>query len=182
MPFARSRAAEDSRSEASVNGIQKPSTATTIDKRRSVITSSNQPAATNANGAHAHEGIEGVSTEVEHSLSGSLADSPGQMGWDDIPSNTLHSYRLAYRLDVPSASRNFNNTVLSTTIGKKTASRAGGKARCSRSVLATAVRKNFNAQPIVENDVIVNFLYSVKNQDKRFRLRFTPTGTKRDGV
>ena len=36
--------------------------------------------------------------------------------------------------------------------------------RISRDSLATAVRKNFNAQPIQENEVIVNFLYSVKNQ------------------
>ena len=39
-----------------------------------------------------------------------------------------------------------------------------GRGRCTREQLATAVRKNFNAQPISESDVIVNFLYSVKNQ------------------
>lgn len=84
------------------------------------------------------------------------------MGWDDIDLRTLHRYRYAYRLPVSSSSTGFNNTVLATGIGKKSPSRT--KPRTSREVLATAVRKNFNAQPIQENDVIVNFLYSVKNQ------------------
>ena len=38
------------------------------------------------------------------------------------------------------------------------------RGRATREQLATVVRKNFNAQPISESDVIVNFLYSVKNQ------------------
>lgn len=84
------------------------------------------------------------------------------MGWRGIDLDTLHRYRHAYKLQVPSASGGFNNTVLSTGIGRKAPSRA--RARSSRDALATAVRKNFNAQPIQENDVIVNFLYSVKNQ------------------
>ena len=44
------------------------------------------------------------------------------------------------------------------------------RGRCTREQLATVVRKNFNAQPINESDVIVNFLYSVKNQGKFFLL------------
>ena len=40
----------------------------------------------------------------------------------------------------------------------------GRRGRVTREQLATVVRKNFNAQPISESDVIVNFLYSVKNQ------------------
>jgi histone deacetylase complex subunit SAP30 len=88
------------------------------------------------------------------------------MGWDDIPITVLHNYRQAYRLPVPSASSSFRHIVLSGGIGKKTPSRARGGGRISRDALATAVRKNFNAQPIQENEVIVNFLYSVKNQGK----------------
>ncbi|KAA8893784.1 hypothetical protein FN846DRAFT_977424 [Sphaerosporella brunnea] len=124
----------------------------------------------NANGAHAHEGIEG-------------------MGWDDIPLSVLHNYRHAYRLPVPSASSSYRGIVLSAGIGKRTPSAAGGSspsslrrrrlcARSSRDALATAVRKNFNAQPIQENEVIVNFLYTVKNQDKEFRLKFPPPPAK----
>lgn len=114
-----------------------------------------------------------------------------QMGWDDIPLAVLHNYRQAYRLPVPSASSSYRNIVLSSGIGRKAPSRVRG--RISREALATAVRKNFNAQPIQENEVIVNFLYSVKNQgeycagwlragadgratDKKFRLRFPPPG------
>ncbi|KAF8441869.1 hypothetical protein BGX38DRAFT_1203339 [Terfezia claveryi] len=178
----------------------------------------------NANGAHAHEGIEGIS-------------------WHLVPLPVLHRYRHAYRLRVPSASSFYNNLILSQGIGKRSPSRAGyvfpssssrgymstnahhhhhnhhhhpglardgsglsemsfggdlagedgggsgsgsgsaGRAsdggegrrgRITREQLATVVRKNFNAQPISESDVIVNFLYSVKNQDKTFRLRFPP--------
>ncbi|KAL7274460.1 hypothetical protein RUND412_002636 [Rhizina undulata] len=166
MPPARSRAHDDSRSEASAGGERGGSSRDKhggVDKRRMNAAASTTAAAlgsqekgvgaTNANGTHAHEGIEG-------------------MGWDDIDIKTLHKYRHAYRLNVPSASGGFNNIVLSSGIGKKTPSRA--HMRISRETLATAVRKNFNAQPIQENDVIVNFLYSVKNQDKHFRLRFPP--------
>ncbi|KAI5845401.1 hypothetical protein BZA05DRAFT_149573 [Tricharina praecox] len=111
----------------------------------------------NSNGLHAHEGIEG-------------------MGWDTLPLSVLHSYRTAYHLSVPSASEPYRNMVLNAGVGRRSpAGRGGGgRGRVAREVLATAVRKNFNAQPIVENEVIVNFLYSVKNQDKKFRLRFPP--------
>jgi len=44
------------------------------------------------------------------------------------------------------------------------------RGRVTREQLATVVRKNFNAQPISESDVIVNFLYSVKNQGEPVRL------------
>ncbi|PWW73992.1 hypothetical protein C7212DRAFT_214203 [Tuber magnatum] len=119
-------------------------------------------ASTNANGTHAHEGIEGL------------------MGWSDIDIQTLHRYRYAYRLSVPSSSGGFNNTVLSTGIGRRSPARA--RTRIGREALATAVRKNFNAQPIQENDVIVNFLYSVKNQDKQFRLKFPPPVSKKHEI
>ena len=46
------------------------------------------------------------------------------------------------------------------------------RGRCTREQLATVVRKNFNAQPINESDVIVNFLYSVKNQGRLSILFF----------
>lgn len=169
MPPARSRANptnDDSRSDTSVGGSREK-VSTTAEKRRQALGGAAAvaseksllvPATTNANGTHAHEGIEG-------------------MGWQGIDLDTLHRYRHAYKLQVPSASGGFNNTVLSTGIGRKAPSRS--RARSSRDALATAVRKNFNAQPIQENDVIVNFLYSVKNQDKHFRLRFPPPFAKK---
>ncbi|CUS09137.1 unnamed protein product [Tuber aestivum] len=176
MPPARPRPNphDDSRSETSAG---KPDREKSTDKRRqqNAPPPSSQErslnggasvsgvgggtgASTNANGTHAHEGIEG-------------------MGWSDIDIRTLHRYRYAYRLSVPSSSGGFNNTVLSTGIGRRSPARA--RVRIGREALATAVRKNFNAQPIQENDVIVNFLYSVKNQDKRFRLRFPPPVSKK---
>jgi len=166
MPPARSRAPahdNDNHSEAgSGAGTTREKPPTAAEKRRqNAAANAADKGAINANGSHAHEGIEG-------------------MGWDDLDVKTLHKYRHAYRLNVPSATRGFNNIVLSTGSGKKSPSRV--RSRISRDTLATAVRKNFNAQPIQENEVIVNFLYSVKNQDKHFRLRFPPPlGKKFDG-
>ncbi|KAF8464026.1 hypothetical protein BDZ91DRAFT_641857, partial [Kalaharituber pfeilii] len=118
-------------------------------------TLSGSAGAINSNGAHAHEGIEG-------------------MDWSTVPISVLHRYRHAYRLRVPSASPFYNHLILSQGVGKRTPSRAGYTLASGLGGLATVVRKNFNAQPINESDVIVNFLYSVKNQDKTFRLRFPP--------
>ncbi|KAF8416986.1 hypothetical protein EV426DRAFT_625010 [Tirmania nivea] len=175
-----------------------PAPAGARDERGS--SSSNNPCAAptvSGNGAHAHDGIEGIS-------------------WHLVPLPVLHRYRHAYRLRVPSASSFHNNLILSQGIGARSPSRTGyvfpprahmstnphhhphlardgsalselgdasamaaedaapRRGRVTREQLATVVRKNFNAQPISESDVIVNFLYSVKNQDRTFRLRFPP--------
>jgi histone deacetylase complex subunit SAP30 len=98
------------------------------------------------------------------------------MGWDDIPLSVLHNYRHAYRLPVPSASSSYRGIVLSSGIGKKTPSACGRGHRSSRDALATAVRKNFNAQPIQENEVIVNFLYTVKNQGEKSEKKLEARG------
>lgn len=134
------------------------------------------------------------------------------MDWSTVPLSTLHAYRHAYRLPVPSASTTYHHLLLNQGIGRKAPCRLGysspasssgshgssfpgpqsgngsgsssigratttaglsesgitggkgGRGRISKEQLATVVRKNFNAQPISEADVIVNFLYSVKNQ------------------
>lgn len=49
-----------------------------------------------------------------------------------------------------------------------------GRTRVSKEGLAREVRKNFVAQPVVEGEVVVRFLYSVKMQDRCFRMRFPP--------
>ena len=48
-------------------------------------------------------------------------------------------------------------------------------------MLARAVRKDFNAMPINESEVIVRFLYSVKMQGREWRLRFAPGDLRREG-
>ncbi|KAI9704767.1 MAG: hypothetical protein M1836_006547 [Candelina mexicana] len=52
------------------------------------------------------------------------------------------------------------------------------KRRISKDTLALAVRKNFNGLAVQEQEVVVDFLYKVKFQDKNFRLRFVPKGIK----
>lgn len=86
------------------------------------------------------------------------------MNWSDVPLPVLHKYRHAYRINCPSASPFYAHMILGQGVGKRAPSRTKG--RISRESLATAVRKNFNAQPISEADVIVGFLYSVKNQGR----------------
>ena len=65
-------------------------------------------------------------------------------------------------------------------MGAKTPSRVE-KRRVEKESLARAVRKDFNAMPINESEVIVRFLYSVKMQERKWRLRFPPEGARREG-
>jgi Sin3 binding region of histone deacetylase complex subunit SAP30 len=54
--------------------------------------------------------------------------------------------------------------ILDSGIGKNspTMSRAKKKRRISKEQLALAVRKNFNAQPVNENEAIVELLYRIR--------------------
>ncbi|TGZ82589.1 hypothetical protein EX30DRAFT_394854 [Ascodesmis nigricans] len=86
------------------------------------------------------------------------------INFSDLPTPILHRYRHAYRLPTPSASKPYSSFVLASAIGKKTPSRAGPHARVAHEALAREVRKNFNAQPVVENEAIVNFFYAARMQ------------------
>lgn len=41
--------------------------------------------------------------------------------------------------------------------------------------LAVVVRRHFHGLPMNEQEVIGDLIYTVKNQDKVFKMRFTPT-------
>lgn len=53
------------------------------------------------------------------------------------------------------------------------------KRRVPKDQLALAVRKNFNGAAVSEIDVVVELVYKVRNQDKKFRMRSTPGVTKK---
>ncbi|RKF53483.1 hypothetical protein GcM3_218026 [Golovinomyces cichoracearum] len=98
--------------------------------------------------------------------------------WSTFDSSVLHAYRYDYRLDTPAAfSKSYNQMTLSQSpIGKMSPTMAGKRdhRRQSKDQLAAAVRKHFKCMDIVENDVVVEFLYKVHYQDKNFRMRFGP--------
>ncbi|PVH94260.1 hypothetical protein DM02DRAFT_196883 [Periconia macrospinosa] len=97
--------------------------------------------------------------------------------WDTQDITVLQSYRRAYRLDTQPAFKNpLSHVVLNQGIGRfsPTMSRPKSKTRVEKSQLALAVRKNFNAQAVSETNCIVDWIYTVKNQDKEFRVRFAP--------
>ncbi|KAJ4288435.1 hypothetical protein N0V90_011670 [Kalmusia sp. IMI 367209] len=99
------------------------------------------------------------------------------MSWNTQDHAVLQGYRRAYRLDTPSAFKNQgSHIVLSQGIGRlsPTMARSKSKRRVEKSQLSLAVRKNFNAQAVSETNCIIDWMYTVKSQDKEFRVRFAP--------
>ncbi|RKF64569.1 hypothetical protein OnM2_018007 [Erysiphe neolycopersici] len=110
--------------------------------------------------------------------SNSTDEDANSLQWSSFDSSTLHAYRHDYRLDTPAAFKKlYNYIALSRSpIGKYSPTMAGkaDQRRQSKYQLAAAVRNHFKCMGIVENDVIVEFLYKVHYQDKSFRMRFSP--------
>lgn len=103
--------------------------------------------------------------------------SSGNIKWSAQDSSVLHSYRRAYRLDCPSSFKNpLSHVVLNQGIGtmSPTMARPKSKRRVHKDQLGLAVKKSFNSQAVTESDVIVDWLYKSKHQDKEFRVRFAP--------
>ncbi|OAL48001.1 hypothetical protein IQ07DRAFT_514905 [Pyrenochaeta sp. DS3sAY3a] len=103
--------------------------------------------------------------------------SSSNIKWSSQETSVLQGYRRAYRLDTPSAFKNpLSHVVLSQGVGRlsPTMARPKSKRRVHKDQLALAVRKNFNALGVSESDVIVDWLYKTKHQDKEFRVRFAP--------
>jgi histone deacetylase complex subunit SAP30 len=88
-----------------------------------------------------------------------------QFVWSKEDLTLLHAYRTAYHLETPTSFKNArSSTVLTQGIGKysPTMSRPKTTRRVPKEQLALAVRKHFNALPINEVEVIVDFLYKAK--------------------
>jgi hypothetical protein len=98
--------------------------------------------------------------------------------WSTFDPSILHGYRHDYRLNTPAAFSNpYHQLILSRPgIGRMspTMTRRKEQGRQSKEQLANSVRKHFNSMGIVENEVVVDFLYKVRWQDKNFRMRFAP--------
>jgi len=103
--------------------------------------------------------------------------APG-IQWTSFEDAVLHGYRYDYRLNTPAAfNKPYNQLVLAhSPIGRMSPTMARQKVqrRQSKEQLATSVRKHFNGMGITENEVVVDFLYKVRYQDKNFRMRFNP--------
>ncbi|KAL6710977.1 hypothetical protein ACN47E_006852 [Coniothyrium glycines] len=122
-----------------------------------------------------------IPKEVDNASTNSGATSSDQSSsnikWASQDAAVLQSYRRAYRLDAPSAFKNpLSHVVLSQGIGRfsPTMARPKPKRRVHKDQLALAVRRSFNNMAVSESDVIVDWLYKSKTQDKEFRVRFAP--------
>jgi len=98
--------------------------------------------------------------------------------WPSFDAAALNNYRYGYRLNTPAAfNKPYNRLVLSQSpIGRMspTMARKKEQRRQTHEQLANTARKHFNNMGIVENEIVVDFLYKVRFQDKNFRMRFDP--------
>lgn len=85
---------------------------------------------------------------------------------------TLDKYSKQYNLDMPDT-QTLNENILSSEIGKKTSSYKKSQInKISKIEKANSLKKHFMALPSRENEIITNFLYKVRNQEKDFKLSF----------
>ncbi|KAG5359721.1 Transcriptional regulatory protein [Yarrowia sp. C11] len=94
------------------------------------------------------------------------------MNFDTLPLESLRKYKSLHKLQAPSA-LTLNGYLLSGPMGKKTWSYKH-RTRVNKPELAAAAKKHFMAQPVRESEIIVDFVYAVKNHDKAFKLQFNP--------
>lgn len=84
---------------------------------------------------------------------------------------TLQKYSLKYDMNMPKI-QSVNENILLSEIGKKTysAKKVMSVGRISKPEFASHVHKHFLAAPCRENEIVANFMYKVKNEDKEFKL------------
>ncbi|KAK9447760.1 uncharacterized protein V1518DRAFT_420346 [Limtongia smithiae] len=111
---------------------------------------------------------------------GGLAAGIGEEGlhvdpinFEKFPDSALRKYRTHYGLPEKS-NISGPGMLLNGSAGKRTFSYKH-RTRITKDELAGAVKRHFAAQPTRETDMIVAFLYSARNQDKEFKLRFKGT-------
>lgn len=85
---------------------------------------------------------------------------------------TLDRYSRKHGLEYPLA-QTLNDNILHSEIGKKTHSfKKNSPYKIGKPELAHSLKTHFMALPCRENEIIANFLYTVRNQDKEFKLQF----------
>lgn len=120
----------------------------------------------------------GPSSAVAGTANTGMVEANPGLQWSTFDAFILHGYRYDYRLNTPAAfNKPYDQLVLSrSAIGRMspTMARRKEQRRQSKEQLANSVRKHFNSMGIIENEVVVDFLYKVRWQDKNFRMRFAP--------
>lgn len=102
-----------------------------------------------------------------------------QIPWACLEEEVLHKYRMAHRLETaPSFHSTLNAAVLTAPgIARRSPTmmsrRKNHKPKVPKEQLALAVRKHFNSMAVNEGEVLVDFIYSVKNKGMLSRKRLS---------
>ncbi|KAK6439400.1 hypothetical protein LTR95_004394 [Oleoguttula sp. CCFEE 5521] len=180
MPPAKAKPpAEDSRSDAST--IRERQIAAAAHARKS-------KQQTLLNGGNGKDLVHGSALKDLASASADVGPLGQEAGVRRTPSNTgnmswhttslpiLDAYRTSHSLPNPAAFTTPLRQALLTNpgIGRQspTMARYRSKRRVGREVLATAVRRHFGAMAVSEGEVVVEFVYGVKNRGERFNYGF----------
>lgn len=88
-----------------------------------------------------------------------------------LDTDALHKYNQKYALNLPRI-QTVSEDILQSEIGKKTYSskKAALTAKVTKPEFASHVHKHFVAAPCRENEIVANFLYKVRNENKDFKL------------
>lgn len=95
------------------------------------------------------------------------------LDFSTLSETDLEKYNRKYGLNIPGI-QNVNEDILKSEIGKKTFSskRVTQTTTVAKPEAASLCQKHFIGAPCRENEIISNFLYKVKNEDKEFKLTF----------
>lgn len=96
---------------------------------------------------------------------------PHPLDFNSLSEETLEKYNRKYGLNFPPP-LSINGHILSSEIGKKTFTARNNKNKISKPELSNNLKKHFLALPCRENEIIANFIYTVRNEDKDFKLSF----------
>lgn len=92
-----------------------------------------------------------------------------QINWSSFERDALHTYRREHQLNTPASFASKYHQLLLSRSGSiglysPTMTRKQQTRRQSKDNLAKAVRKHFNGLGIQENDVVVDFIYKIRNE------------------
>lgn len=123
-------------------------------------------------------GKECVAFSGEADVSFPTQESHSWIDWATMEASTLNTYRQLRRLQAPPPFGSaFNQRILCRQgVGKRspTMARHAERRKISAEQLALVVKKDFHDQMLNELESITDFIYSVRNEDKCFRMHFNP--------
>lgn len=110
---------------------------------------------------------------ARHINSNGPQDSPhvDPLDFASLLDKSLRAYINKHALHQP-APTSLNADILNLHIGKKSHSYKKSQTLAPKREVAEKLRDHFLALPVRENEIITNFLYKVKNQDRDFKLQF----------